>query len=181
MAKIAEVSGSKLDNTVKLELLKQEDAAIKLEKAASKADVESPVPAAKPSKPSKPLVTEILLGPEQLAKETLTDKAREFNDKTELLSPNEIKEINQIIENIPSSEKSQVKAEVAELKKDFTDYTEDVRELEQLASSENTTKLTETKSAKRLGKRVKKLIADMDVLVAILEKEQASVELSSER
>lgn len=156
IAKLAEMSGSKIDNAVKLQLLKAEDAEIKQEE--KEAETEKIVEA---------VVLEKDFAQEQLSKETLVDKAT-----TMIISPEEIKEITQIIENIPSNEKSQVRAEIAELKKDVDEYKEDVMEVEQLASA---TKLTETKSAKLLGKRVQKLISDMDKLVQKMESENGDV------
>lgn len=151
IAKLAEMSGAKLDNAVKLELLKAEDEKIKQEEQEAE------------KLPEKDFAKE------QLAKEKLIDKAPVID----VLSPLEIKEINQIIENLPVSERKQVKAEIAELKKDVTEYNEDVLEVEQLAPG---SKLTETKSAKLLGKRVQKLIADMDKLVLKMETEKSAQE-----
>lgn len=112
-----------------------------------------------------------------MAKEMLVDKAQVIDASYELLTPNEIKEINQIIENLPSNEKKQVKAEIAELKKDVEEYKEDVKEVEELSQVDTSTaKLTETKSAKILSKRVQKLINDVDMIVDKLEKEAGSPE-----
>lgn len=82
------------------------------------------------------------------------------------MTPTDIKEISQIIDNLPQSEKSIISDEIYELKKDVDEYNEDVKEIEELSSSQS--KLTETKSAKILSKRVQKLISDMDVLMANL-------------
>lgn len=159
IVKVAEVSGAKVDNTIKLELLKQEEAEIKLENAAKEK---------KPAAKEGELETEKLekeFNIEQLMqKEKLVDKAPLIGE--ELVSPIEIKEINQIIESIPTAESKQVKAEIEELKKDVDEYKEDVMEVQN-----STTKLTETKSAKILSNRVQKLISDVDNLLAKIEKE----------
>jgi len=154
IAKIAEISGAKIDNKVKFDLLKAEDAEIKREETESEKLIEK-----------IPVVLEKDFAQEQLSKETLVDRA-------EILSPVEIKEINDLIENLPLNESSQVKAELAELKKDVSEYKEDVLEVEQLATE---SKLTETKSAKLLGKRVEKLISDVDKLVLKLETDKANL------
>jgi hypothetical protein len=163
------VSGEVVDNKIKLELLKQEEKEIKLEKAVS------PVPAAKPAV-VQPIVEKDLSAVP--LKEKLVDKAPiiEVHHDKELLTPTEIKEINQIIENLPSTEKTTVKAEVEKLKEDITEYKEDVKEVEQLTQTDNKAKLTETKSAKQLSKRVSKMIADIDKLMLEIEKEQPVVE-----
>ena len=162
-----------VDNKIKLELLKQQEKEIKLEKAVS------PVPAAKPEV-VQPIVEKDLSAVP--LKEKLVDKAPiiEVQEK-ELLTPTEIKEINQIIENLPSTEKTTVKAEVEKLKEDVTEYKEDVKEVEQLTQTDNKAKLTETKSAKQLSKRVSKMIADIDKLMLEIEKEQPVVEKSEQK
>jgi LETM1 and EF-hand domain-containing protein 1, mitochondrial len=187
IAKIAEVSGEKVDNKIKLELLKQEEAEIKLEKSVEQAAPQptpSPVPAAAPT----PIESE-QLGKEKVfeqatvdSKEKLVDKAQVLTSAAtqELLSPKEIKEINQIIENLPSTEKKQVKAELDELKKDVSEYKEDIKEVEQLTAAESKVKLTETKSAKRLSKRVEKMISDLDGLLVKLEKESATPNVTAD-
>ncbi|CAF0840856.1 unnamed protein product [Brachionus calyciflorus] len=144
IAKIAEVTGEKIDNKIKLELLKQEQDEIKKETAIS---IES-----QPDSFEK-----------QAQKEKLIDKATVLEGE---ISPVEIKEINQIIENMPVNEKKQARAEIAELKKDVDEYKEDVKEVQQMA-----VKLKETKSAKILGQRVGKLISDLDALMAKIDNE----------
>ena len=156
IAKLAEMSGAKIDNAVKLAILKAEVEKIKQEESEAE------------KLPEKDFAKEIL------AKEKLVDKAPVM----EILSPLEIKEMNQIIENIPVNETKQVKAEIAELKKDVDEYKEDVLEVEQLAPDSN---LTETKSAKLLGKRVQKLITDMDKLLVKLESDNNKPKESLER
>jgi LETM1 and EF-hand domain-containing protein 1 len=190
IAKIAEVTGAVIDNKTKLEVLKQEDAEIKLENAATKKEeTVEPEPAARPEVVAKPAASEKDFAAEQLAKETLVDKApvmttatsaKKAKVDTEELTPVEIKEINKIIENLPSAEESQVKAEIAELKKDITEYKEDVAEVEELTkSTDKTVKLTETKSAKLLSKRVQKLLTDMDSLMGKIEAEKATGKLET--
>ena len=171
IAKVSELSGAKVDNQIKLELLKQEEIEIKLEKAAHEKEVveqTTPVPAMKP----EPVVAQAPLqdfAAEQLPKEKLVDKAQVLTDESDL-TPVDIKEINQIIESLPVNEKIQVKAEIEELKKDVSEYKEDVREAQELTTAiDNTAKLTETKSAKLLSKRVEKLIAEVDNLVKKIE------------
>ena len=164
-----------VDNQVKLELLKQEEKEIKEEKADVKPAV-SPVPAAKPEV-VQPIVEKDLSS--MAEKERLVDKAPIIDEKVhekELLTSSEIKEINQIIENLPATEKTNVKAEVEKLKEDVTEYKEDVKEVEQLTQTDHKPKLTETKSAKQLSKRVSKMIADIDKLMAEIEKEEPAKE-----
>lgn len=188
--KVAEASGDNVDNKIKLELLKQEQAQIRLENDAKIESemakvpptikpVESPVPSLKPDTvPTGAVPVEKVFGAEQLAKEQLIDKApilstTPVSESQEIITPVEIKEINQIIENLPASSSKQVKAEIDELKKDISEYNEDVKEIEQSLTTSNT-KLTETKSAKLLSKRVNKLLSDMDSLMARIEKENVS-------
>jgi LETM1 and EF-hand domain-containing protein 1 len=185
IAKIAEVTGAPIDNSTKLEVLKQEEQEIKLENAATKKEAvlssSSSVPESTSATP-KPAAAaaETDFAAQQLAKEMLVDRAPVMStdtDKTaatEELTPVEIKEINKIIENLPTAEASQVKAEIAELKKDVVEYKEDVAEVEHLTKTtdKKTARLTETKSAKLLSKRVQKMLAEMDTLVAKIEKKK---------
>jgi LETM1 and EF-hand domain-containing protein 1 len=199
VAKVTEVAGGKVDNTTKLELLKQEQDAIKQENAAKeiehkKKPVESTVPAMKPAEIPKSTTPEVDFAAQQIAKEKLVDKATVMTDGTpapsaaetaaaaaaadssEVISPGDIKEINDIIEDIPHVETKQVKAEIAELKKELTEYKEDVKEVEELSEKlgvdKNAIKLKETKAAKALSKRVQKLLGDMDKLMVKIEQEE---------
>ena len=56
-----------------------------------------------------------------------------------------------------------MKAEIDELKKDVDEYKEDVKEIQEMTiqSGRGATKLTETKSAKLLSKRVQKLLSEV--------------------
>lgn len=126
--KVAEISGAAVDNKAKLELLKIEQAQIKLENAATEAEAAkpaeaAPVPAeqpaattaaaaAQPQKQPVPAMRPEVITPstqpekdfaaEQLKKEQLVDKARV------ILTANEAKEIGDIIENLPTSSAKQV-------------------------------------------------------------------------
>lgn len=119
--KVAEVSGVSVDNKTKLELLKQEQAQIKLENAATEAAEAAAAAAAEPvaaaaaaatSQPSpvpamKPDINQTHLSEkdfaaQQLKKEMLIDKA------TVIITADEAKEIGDIIENLPTSASKQV-------------------------------------------------------------------------
>lgn len=117
--------------------------------------VETPIPAA-----------EILVDKAPI----LVDNAKKIEAKeAEIITPKEIKEIGQIIENLADADEKIVKEEIAELKKDVIDYKQDLKEVEEITQSEKAAiKLKETKSAKILSKRVEKLIGDLDKLVVQL-------------
>ena len=138
------------------------------------------MPSTKPEPLPKTPAVEKDFAAEQIAKEKLVDKAPILSakqvevKKEEELTPKDIKENNQIIENLPAAETKQVKAEIEELKKELTEYKEDVKEVEQLTQTTDKAaiKLSETKSAKILSKRVQKLIGDMDKLMSKIENEK---------
>lgn len=190
IAKIAEMSGSKVDNTVKLEILRQEEEQINLENIEhdveeaksetieKKTEPVSPVPSTKPDIIRQ---VESLDLSDLLKREILTNKAKTFLaeklDSQELLTPKDIKEMSQILDNLPSSEKSIISDEIKELKKDVDEYIEDVKEVEEMSTE---SQLTETKSAKILSNRVQKLITDMDVLMADLEEKKPNEELNKQ-
>lgn len=180
--KIAEMSGTKVDNTVRLELLKQEETQIKIEndeqddeekQDEKKSKLESTVKPIVEQVPSRvPEVNETTDLSDLNKSEILLDKAQILDDKSdskEILTPGEIREISKIIDNLPSSQKDIISDEIHELKKDVDEYKEDVKEVEELSSFEIESRLTETKSAKILSNRVQKLINDMDYLVLSLE------------
>lgn len=167
-AEIAEASGEKLDNKIRLEILKQEEKEIILERAkeAEKPPTPSPIPSQPPS-PISPLVEEKDFAAVQIAKEMLVDKAPLL--ETNVITREELQEINQIIESLPSSEKNNVKSEIAELKKDKIEYDEDIKEVEEMTLTKSAA-LKETAHAKAIGKRVAKMIADMDQIMLKLDK-----------
>ena len=142
MAKIAEASGAKLDNRIKLELLKQEEDEIRKER-----EIE--------------------------VKETkLDDEQRRIYLDGEI-SPGDIRELNDIIESMPTNERKQFKGELDELKKDIDEYDEDVKEVEQFNN-----KLTQTRSAKIMNKRIKKLIVDLETIMDKIDTD--SIQLSKQ-
>ena len=154
--------------------MKIEEKEINLEKVETAATAqipvthESPVPSTKPQPIATSKIEEKDFAAAQLAKETLVDKAPIM--QSDVLTPVEIKEINKIIENLPSSEKQSVKSEIVELKKDVSEYKEDIKEVETMSQTKQTVALKETKAAKALGNRVSKLIADIDQIVDKMEK-----------
>lgn len=160
-----------------MELLKQEEKEIKLEKSTEpeklvdKAKV--PIHAADTLAAKEAIQAatskEQDFAAQQLEKEKLVDTAKVIGE--EVISSKEIKEINELIESSPLAKEKQVKTEIEELKKDVSEYVEDIKEVEQLSLKENQAKLTESKSAKILGKRVQKLLSDIDKLVDKLEKQ----------
>lgn len=182
--KLAEMSGSKVDNTARLSLIKEEDDQIKLENIEHDVeelkDVEVKQPVSEPktvpsAKPEviKPIKTIEFDMSKALKGEELIDRVQVYMrnnlDKSDLLTPKEIKEMSQIIDNLPSNQKHIISDEINELKKDFEEYNEDVKEVEEMSATESQSGLTETKSAKILSQRVQKLIGDMDVLINNLE------------
>ncbi|RNA33613.1 LETM1 and EF-hand domain-containing [Brachionus plicatilis] len=119
MARIAEATGAKIDNRIKLELLRQEQ--------------------------------------DEITKEH--DVERRIYLEGEI-GPGDIRELNDIIENMPANERKQFKGEIDELKKDIDEYDEDVKEVEQFNK-----KLTQTRSARIMNKRIKKLITDLETIM----------------
>lgn len=171
--KITEMSGSKVDNTKKLELLKQEEAQIELEnqehdqeekksEEMKKLSTEQPVPAKKPEI-VEPVETLDLN--ETIKAETAKTEEKPEKPAEETLTVKDIKEISQIIDNLPSniSVKNVISEEISDLKKDIEEYIEDVKEVQELSNKES--RLKETRSAKILSKRVQQMVKEMDSLV----------------
>lgn len=178
--KIAEMSGSKVDNTKKLELLKQEEAQIELEnqehdqeekksEESKKISTEQPVPAKKPEV-VEPVQTLDLN--ETIKAETAKTEEKPEKPVEETLTVKDIKNISQIIDNLPSniSIKNVISEEISDLKKDIEEYIEDVKEVQELSNKES--RLKETRSAKILSKRVQQLVKEMDSLVEKIEQDK---------
>jgi len=182
VVKIAEMSGSKIDNTTKLELLKQEEAQIELEnkehdqeEKKSEEKKEKKVLETQQQVPS--MTPEVVVPIEALdlnetikAETTKTAEKENAEQVEDTLTPEDIKNISQIIESSKISVKNVISEEISDLKKDVEEYIEDVKEVQELSNKE--AGLKETRSAKILGSRVQKLIKEMDTLVEKIEQDK---------
>ncbi|KAL1439965.1 hypothetical protein MTO96_009790 [Rhipicephalus appendiculatus] len=174
--KIGEREG-KVDNRTKIEIIKQEEAAIQKEK--EEIAVESEKLKAADQKP------------EEEIKEILEDKAAIITDlaedlekkpsapKKEELSKADLADIEDALEKI-AAEKQELlieKEELEDLKEEMADYKQDVEELKDVVVKTGKRDIQETKAAMRLYNRVNRIIGSMDHLIDKLNEERKSMQI----
>lgn len=176
--KIGEREG-KVDNRTKIEIIQQEEAAIKKEKEEIAVAVESEKLKAADQKP------------EEEIKEILEDKAaiitaldedmekRPPAPKKEELSKADLADIEDALEKI-AAEKQELlieKEELEDLKEEMADYKQDVEELKDVVVKTGKRDIQETKAAMRLYNRVNRIIGSMDHLIDKLNEERKSMQV----
>lgn len=179
--KIGETEG-KIDNRTKIELLKQEEAAIKREKEEQEAMAKV---AEKAGVKEKVLVDERLVDKATIQVDTdvginpsLTYQEK-TKDEKEVLSKEDIESLEDALKNI-SDEKNKLlieKEELEDLKEEMQDYKEDIEEFKEISvKTGKSLGLKETKAAKRLRNKVDKMVNKMDHLFVGLESKKQSLE-----
>ncbi|CAF0784652.1 unnamed protein product [Didymodactylos carnosus] len=180
--KIAEVSGERVDNTQRIEAIKQEEKAIrkeKEEKAKEKLKETTPAVPTEEEKKRKKLEEQVIVPTTPLdipKEEILVDKAPILEDKAAKKDEGiDITQFETALEQLVKDKEKEVDvhvAEIKELKDDVKEYKDDVKEFETLAATKQLKHLTETRSAKHLSKRIDKLVTDLDGIVNTLDKKQ---------
>ncbi|OQR71014.1 LETM1 and EF-hand domain-containing protein anon-60Da [Tropilaelaps mercedesae] len=172
--KIGEVEG-KVDNRTKLEIIRQEELAIKEEQREEKrAQMENQ---AKEEEAQRKVKAELKDIAEPIA---LTKAEEEFSEKTYVIAPKgeqklskkDLDELEDALETI-SAEKNKLlieKEEIEELKKEVQEYEEDLQELVEV--TKGTGDLKEAKGAHRLYKKVNSMIKNLDTVIEKLTEEK---------
>ena len=175
--KIGETEG-KIDNKTRLEMIKQEEAAIKKEKEeAEKARKEKEAAAAS--------ATAVPPAEAVSPADILVDKAVAIEDKAEgiiaraeeQLSKDDLESLEEALEQIEHDKKSLVleKEELEDIKEEMADYKEDIEEfkaIRQITGKE----LHESKAAKVLRKRLDRMVRKMDKVMSDLEMKKEKLE-----
>lgn len=176
--KIGEREG-KVDNRTKIEIIRQEEEAIKKEKEETAVEVETEkLKAISEQKPDEEI------------KEILHDKAAVFQElheelekppvpKKEELSKADLAEIEDALEKI-AAEKQELlieKEELQDLKEEMADYKQDVDELKDVVVKTGKVDIEESKAAMRLYNRVNRIIGSMDHLIDKLNEERKSMQI----
>lgn len=155
--KIGETEG-KIDNRTKIELIKQEEAAIRRDNEEEKRLKESATDA------------ELLK-----ATPTLVDKAKDLSKedvKEPVLSKEDIVSIEDAIDNISQEKKMLImeKEELDDIKEELQDYKEDITEFKEISKQTGeVNRLKESKAAKRLRNKVDGMVNKMDKIFNSLE------------
>lgn len=167
--KIGETEG-KIDNKTKIELIKKEEEAIKLEK------LEAEQLAKQKLKDKELLVDKTILIDKAIDMETkLKEKLK---TQTPDLSKEDIDSIEKALENV-AKEKNKLlieKEELEDLKEEMKDYKEDIQEFEQIKVETGSKALKESKAAQRLRNKVNKMVNKMDLLMSGLESKKKSLQ-----
>ena len=156
--KIGETEG-KIDNRTKIELIKQEEEAIKRENEEEQR-VKDITPAEDETLTPTP---------------TIVDNAKDLSQediKKPVISKGDIASIEDAIENIANEKKMLIieKEELDDIKEELQDYKEDLTEFKEIAQLTGGDKgLKESKAAKRLRNKVDKMVNKMDKIFASLE------------
>ncbi|RWS30489.1 LETM1 and EF-hand domain-containing protein 1-like protein [Leptotrombidium deliense] len=174
--KIGETEG-RIDNKTKIEVIKQEEEAIKKEKEEMElAKKEKLVDTAKPivdTAVSKPDVA-VEMKVEEIA--TAEPAKEKVEDKT--ITHEEITSLERAVDEL-SKEKHKFileKEELEDLKEEMEEYKEDIDEFKELTAKTGKKELVETKAAKRLRKRVSKMLTGLDKVYSNLESKKADLQ-----
>lgn len=180
--KVAEISGENIDPGTKIEMLKHEQEAIEKE---SKDKMEEQEKEKQEQTRKEEEKAEAIAARVAMETETLQDFSPEIVTKAEEeirgvsaeeeLSAEDLKEIESVIENIAIERKFNIKeAELQDLKEDLDEYKEDLEDLRSviLSTGGDEEDIKESKSAKKLGKRVDKVVKQLDEKINELHRER---------
>ncbi|XP_018495108.1 mitochondrial proton/calcium exchanger protein [Galendromus occidentalis] len=174
--KIGETEG-KVDNRTKLELIRQEELAIKEERRELKrAQEEEQVAEAKRKEKEKLKDVAPLEAVSAAETEMLVDSAKTIKaDEEKKLSKEDLENLEDAIETIALEKKKLLveKEELDDLKEEMKDYEEDVKELVEV--TRGTGELSEGKGAHRLYKKVDAMIKNLDNVIDKLNEEKAEL------
>lgn len=176
-AAIGEKEG-KIDNKVKLEVLKEEERKVKEERLEQKEEKKkkeleekkeelidkAPVIAASATPEIKDAAAKV-----EVKVTTPVPPAK----KEEKLQSKDMQALEDALDEISKDKKFIVeKGEIEELKEQMADYQEDVQDLKKVVAEQPKPEIKESKAAQRLFKRVDKMINKMDSVLAELENKE---------
>ncbi|XP_046366268.1 mitochondrial proton/calcium exchanger protein-like isoform X1 [Haliotis rufescens] len=185
--KVAELSGDKVDNKTKLDLIKHEEEAIQKEKQAQMEEEEldkakqlereaAEALAAQTAMDTKDMLHDEAAILDVKPGEELKDMAPAMEEpEEEKISTKDLEEIESALEEIAEQKQLNIeKEELQDLKEEVEEYKEDLEDLKSviLASGRPQEDLRESKAAQRLTKRVSKMISQLDDVISGLHKEK---------
>lgn len=177
--KILEVSGDRVDNKSKLEVIRMEEEIIQREKEELRKEEEAEKKLLKVKEAvatATPLESAAQPSHVTSPVEELTDKApilaETEAEKIEHIDTEDLSKIEDLLEHVAAS-KRELRVEVEELKalkEDITEYQENLEGVKGVVQSSGGTlsSMTESKAAQRLSRKVNKMIAQMDEVVTDL-------------
>ncbi|KAI1278017.1 Mitochondrial proton/calcium exchanger protein [Halotydeus destructor] len=170
--KIGETEG-KIDNKTKLELIQQEEAAIKKEKEEAEKEKKAGVEKKKLAVAGKLIdKAETMLDQAIEVRENVVDTMKDkLNEKDKELSKEDMQSLEDALEQVESEKKSLVieKEELQDIKEEMEDYKEDIEQFKEVSQQTGNKNLRESSAAKNLRKKVEKMVANLDKVVGGLE------------
>lgn len=181
-AAIGEKEG-KIDNKVKIEVLKEEERKVLEERQERREEKKTEEEAKKKEllEDKAPVITqETTPTLEDPAKIITDDKVKPKEDVQ--LNRTDVEAIEAALDTISNEKKKLIveKEEIEDLKEELKDYKEDVSDLEKTVAELPTKEIQETKGAKRLYKKVNKLVDKMDSVISELAKSDKNKEPEAE-
>ncbi|KAF2901105.1 hypothetical protein ILUMI_05079 [Ignelater luminosus] len=176
-AAIGEKEG-KIDNKVKIEIIKEEERKIKEERLESREERKKQEKEKELLVDKAPVIsdkdTPILHDPAKIIS-VAPEKVLDTKATEKHLQAKDLEVIEHALDNISKDTKKFVveKEAIEDLKEEMADYQEDVQDLKRATADEPTPIVKESKAAQRLFKRVNKMISQLDsVLVDLESREQ---------
>lgn len=174
-AAIGEKEG-KIDNKVKLEVLREEERKVKEERLEQK-EAKKKEEIKEKLEDKAPIITTAstpeLKDPAVIIKPVEKPLVAEAIKKDEHLVSKDLKALEDALDEISKEKKFIVeKEEIEDLKEQMADYQEDVQDLKKAVAEQPKPEIKESKAAQRLFKRVNKMINKMDSVLTELESKE---------
>ncbi|XP_050397091.1 mitochondrial proton/calcium exchanger protein [Patella vulgata] len=191
IVKVAELSGVKIDNKVKLDLIQHEEEVIQKERQEKtkeeqellqKIREEAEAVAAEKQMEANEILQDDALDIKPALKEALVDAIPELGDiASKEITSKDLEEIESALEDIAEQKRLDINnEELQDLKAEVSEYKEDLEDLKAImVATGGVNEIQESKSAKRLAKKVDSMIKKMDGMTEklYLEKEKFQEEI----
>ncbi|ESP00432.1 hypothetical protein LOTGIDRAFT_140711, partial [Lottia gigantea] len=187
IVKVAELTGDKIDNKAKLDLIKHEEAVIEKEqqqKSMEEMEIEAAeAKAAKRQMEAQEILQEDALDVKPAQSEIVNDGIVLEEDIDNRITSKDLEDIESALEEIVEQKRLSIdEGELEDLKEDVNEYKEDLEDLKSLmVATGDDSNIQESKAAKRLAKRVDRMIKKLDGMTGKMyekkEKFQEDIEL----
>lgn len=166
---IAEDEG-KIDNKMKLEVIKEEARKVKEERQERREERK------RKEQEEKEIITDTAPVLNAEATPTLVDTAppvqTKESKKAEQIQSSDLEVLEDALDSVAKNKLILEKEGIEDLKEEMADYQEDLQELKEVTGGASKPEVKESKAAKRLYNRVNKMIQKMDTVVSELENKE---------
>ncbi|XP_071505477.1 mitochondrial proton/calcium exchanger protein-like [Diadema antillarum] len=175
--KLAEMEGSKIDNTERLKIAKKEEEQIKKEKEEKKLREEMELQ----EQERKKAEAEKLEAEKVILAETMVDTAPIIQDAAptvdEQVTKEDLADLGEVLTEIAKEKDAlfEEKEDLEELKEDVEEYKEDLEDLKRETEELDMPVLMESKSSVRLGKQVGRMMNRLESIVSQLETQRETL------